>query len=180
MKKLLAAPFVDRLWLRQNRKLQAAALLCACLLAVDLLLFLAVVRPLAADLRERELRNADLRKRHAAAVLFQQQKKTFGVVAANVPTQKDMPLLVKELVQTARGLSLRVATVNYDIPKSGGEGITMLSFSFPVAGRYPDLKRFIYELETSRRLIGIKELELKDTHEGVDLDLKLITYVRGQ
>jgi Tfp pilus assembly protein PilO len=180
VKRLLATPVVDRLWLRQNRRLQTAALLCACLLAADLLLFLAAVRPLAADLRDLDARNAELRKSHAAAVLFQEQKKKVGAVTANVPTQKDMPLLVKELVQTARGLGLRVSSVKYDIPKHGGEGIAAFSFSLPVTGRYPDLKRFVYELETSRHLIGIEELELKADHESVALALKLITYVRGQ
>ncbi len=174
------APFAERLWLRRNRNLRAAALVCAVLLAVNLALFLAAVRPLSADLRERESRNADLRKRHAVAVQFQQQKKSFGGVMAGLPTQKDMPLLVKDLVQTARGFNLRVGSVNYEIPRSGGEGITMLSFSFPVEGGYADLKRFIYEVETSRRLAGIEALEMKAGRGVVALDLKLITYVRGQ
>lgn len=170
----------ERLWLKRNRSLQAVVLVCAVLLLADLALVLASVRPLASALRDQEARNADLRKRHAAALLFQRQKKAFGGITAGLPTQRDMPLLVKELVQTARTHRLRVESVNYDIPRSGGEGVTMLSFSFPVKGGYADLKRFIHEVETSRHLVGIEALELKAERGAVALDLKLMTYVRGQ
>lgn len=178
MKRLLSTTLAGRLWLRQNKALQTALLACVGLLAMNLALLFAMVRPLAADLAERESRIAGLRKHYAAAVQFQQQKKALGGIPAMVPTQKDMPLLVKELGQTARNFNLRLGSVDYEIPR-GAEGITMLSFSFPVAGRYADLKRFIYEVETSRRLVGIEALELKAGRGWVDLDLKLIAYVRG-
>ena len=64
--------------------------------------------------------------------------------------------------------------------RPGAQGAVLLSFSFPVTGRYADLKRFLYEVETSGRLIGIESAELKSEKGGVSLTLKLLTYVRGQ
>ncbi len=170
----------ERLWLGRNRELRTAAVVCAALLCADLGLFLALERPLARDIEAGEARIAELRSKQAAAVLYQKQKKTLGGLAAAVPTQKDMPLLVKELEQGARRLGLHVGTVNYDIPRPGAQGASLLSFSFPVTGRYPDLKRFLYEVEASARLIGVESAEFRSDKSTVSLDLKLMTYVRGQ
>jgi Tfp pilus assembly protein PilO len=165
---------------RENRRLRTAVLAFASLLGLVLLLYGVLVVPSSATLSERERRHADLRKRHAEAVLFKKQKESFAGIRAGIPAQKDMPILIKELVQTARKLKLAVATVNYDIPRPGGQGLTMLSFSFPVEGSYPNVKRFIYEIESSERLIGIQDLKLDGDRGRVRLQLKLVTYIREE
>ncbi len=170
--------FAERLDVKRNRKLQGAALICSCLLLLDLALYGAVVRPAAVKSAERESRITELRKRYAVGVLYQQQRKSIGALVTRVPTQKDMPLLVKELEQSARTLGLRVGSVNYDIPRPGAEETAMLTFSFPVDGRYAALKRFVYEVETSPRLVGIDSLEIKGDRKGDALTLKLMTYVK--
>jgi Tfp pilus assembly protein PilO len=91
-----------------------------------------------------------------------------------------MPLLVKEFVQTARRLNLSVAAINYDMPKRGSGELTMLAFSFPAEGRYPDIKRFIYEVETSDRLVGVQDLKLESETGRVKMNVKLMTYVKGR
>lgn len=123
-----------------------------------------------------------LRKRHAEAVLFQKQKRQFAGIKAGIPTQKDMPLLVKDLVQSARRLNLKVGPINYDIPKPGSSELAMLTFSFPAEGGYPDIKRFIYETETSPRLVGIQDVKLDSEREkgSVKLQMKLITYIKSE
>ncbi len=169
----------ERLGLRRNRKLQAAALICGGLLLLNAVFLAAVVRPAAAKRAQQGSHIADLRKRYATGILYQQQRKDIGTLVASMPTQKDMPLLIKELEQAARKLGLRVGPVNYDISRKGAEGMTMLTFSFPVNGRYADLKRFVYEVETSPRLVGIESLEIRADQKGTPaLALKLMTYVK--
>jgi Tfp pilus assembly protein PilO len=165
---------------RENRKLRNAALVFAGLLGLVFLLYGVLVVPSSATLREKERLHADLRKRHAEALLFKKQKESFAGIRAGIPGQKDMPILIKELVQTARKLKLAVAAVNYDIPRPGGQGLTMLSFSFPVEGSYPNVKRLIYELESSERLIGIQDLKLDGDRGRVRLQMKLVTYIREE
>lgn len=167
-------------WLRENRKLRSALALCAGLVCANLLLYGIAIVPAAGRLAALESNYADLKKKHAEAVLFQKQKEAFAAFRAGIPSQKDMPLLVKELVQIARRLNIKVAAVNYDIPKRGAEGLTMLSFSFPAEGAYPAVKRFIYEVETSDRLVGIQEVKLDSEHGRVKLQMKLVTYIKGQ
>jgi type IV pilus assembly PilO-like protein len=168
-------------WLREkDKRLRTAVLVCVGLLALDVLLYGGLVAPSAAWLSTWDAKYGELRKRHAGAVLFEKQKPAFAGIMAGIPAQKDMPLLVKELVQTARRLNLTVSSVKYDIPKRASGELALLTFSFPAEGRYPDIKRFIYEVETSDRLVGIQELKLETSLGRVKLDMKLVTYIKGQ
>ena len=169
------------LWLRENGKqLRTVAIVIAVLICTDLLLYAFFIAPSAAWLKTGAAKSAELRMRHAEAVLFNEQKPLFADLLAGIPAQKDMPLLMKELEQMAKRLKLAVASVNYDIPRRESGELAMLSFSFPVEGRYPDLKRFVYEVETSGRLIGIQDVGLEAGTKGrINMQLKLMTYVRG-
>jgi len=161
------------------RKLRVAALLFAGLVCMNLVLYSFLVAPSQARVRAGEKRYAELRERYAEAVLFKKQKPFFTGIMAGVPSQKDMPLLVKDLVQTARSLKLGVASVKYDMTKSAGGELAMVAFSFPAEGRYPEIKRFIYDVEIADRLVGIQDLKLEADQGQVKLDMKLVTYIKG-
>ena len=168
------------MWLRGNGKeLRTVAIVFAVLVCINLALYFFLIVPSASWLKTGEAKSAELRTRHAAAVLFNEQKPLFADLLEGIPEQKDMPLLVKELEQMAKRLNLAVAAINYDIPRRESGELAMLSFSFPVEGRYPDIKRFIYEVETSGRLIGIQDVNLESDKGKVKLQMKLMTYVRG-
>jgi Tfp pilus assembly protein PilO len=167
-------------WLRENSKqLRTAAIPFAVLVCINVALYFFLVAPSVNGLKTGEARLAELRQRHAEAVLFKEQKPLFARLLAGIPSQKDMPLLVKELVQMARKLNLSVAAISYDIPRRENGELAMLSFSFPVEGSYADVKRFIYEVETSDRLIGIQDVTLESEKGRVRLQMKLMIYVRG-
>jgi Tfp pilus assembly protein PilO len=166
------------LQLGENRKLQRALLLCAALLCANALLYVFLIVPAAGRLSQAEARYAELKKRRVEAVLFQKQKKELAGLLAGIPTQKDMPLLVKEFVQKARGAGLAVSSINYDIPTRGAEELALLTFSFPTEGKYADIKRFLYEVETSDRIVGIQEVKLDGDKGRVKLQMKLMTYIR--
>jgi Tfp pilus assembly protein PilO len=167
-------------FLRENSKqLRTVAIVFAVLVCINLLLFVILIAPSKAWLKTGEAESTELRIRHAEAVLFKGQKPLFAGLLEGIPAQKDMPLLVKELEQMAKRRNLAVAAINYDIPRRESGELAMLSFSFPVEGRYPNIKRFIYEVETSGRLIGIQNVNLESAKRRVKLQMKLMTYVRG-
>jgi Tfp pilus assembly protein PilO len=112
--------------------------------------------------------------------LFQKQKQHFAGLTAGIPAQKDVPLLIKDLVQAARRLHLSVEAINSDIPTPGSGGLTMLTFTFPASGAYADIKRFIYEVETSDRIVGIQDVKLATEKGRVKMQMKLVTYIRGE
>jgi Tfp pilus assembly protein PilO len=168
------------LLLRENGKqLGTVAIVFAVLICINLLLYFLRIAPFEAKLKTWAPQSTELRMRHAEAVLFKEQKPLFAGLLEGIPSQKDMPLFVKELEQTAKRLNLSVAAINYDIPQRESGELAMLTFSFPVEGRYPDIKRFIYEVETSVRPIGIQDVKLESDKGRVKLQMKLMTYVRG-
>jgi Tfp pilus assembly protein PilO len=168
------------LWLRENSKqLRTAAISFAVLVCVNLALYFILIAPSINGMKTGEARSAELRQRHAEAVLFKEQKPLFAGLMSGIPSQKDMPLIMKELVQMARRLNLAVSAIDYDIPQRKSGELAMLSFSFPVEGSYPDIKRFIYEVEISDRLIGIQDVNLELDKGKVKLQMKLMIYVRG-
>ncbi len=163
-----------------TKRLRTVAALCAGFIALNLLVYALAVAPAAEGLAKSRLQYADLKREHADAVLFQKQKQLFAGFLSDIPLQKDVPLLIKELMQTARRLNLSVDAVSSDIPTQGTGGLTMLTFTFPAAGAYPDVKRFIYEVETSSRLVGIQDLKLGAEKGRAKLQMKLVTYIRGE
>jgi Tfp pilus assembly protein PilO len=170
----------EPLWLKENKKtLLPVAAVFAGLIGLDLLLYGLLIAPTAGQLKAAEARYVELRRNHAEGVLFEKQKSAFAGMMTGIPTQKDMPLLVKELAQTARQQRLSVGTIKYDMPKRGSNELAMLLLSFPIEGAYPDIKRFIYEVETSGRFVGIQGLKLGAEQGRVKLDIKLVTYVKG-
>ncbi len=167
------------LWIRENKKLRTAFGLCTGFIIADLLLWILLVGPIGKGLHEGEAKYVELKKQRTEAILFEKQTKELAGLKRGIPTQRDMPLLVKDLVQNARQLHLAVASVNYDIPKRSGEELALLSFSLPIEGRYADIKRFIYQVETSDRFVGIEDMKFDSDKERVKLQMKLITYIKS-
>jgi len=165
--------------LLKTKKLKVAALAVVALISVNLLLYIGIIMPWTTQFKKNESMLIELKKKHANAVQFNKQKQLLNNMQIGAPTQKDMPLFVKEFVQTARTLHLSVASIKYDISRRTTGEPAMLAFSFPVEGKYPDIKRFIYEVETSSRFIGIKNMKLTSDKGVVKIDLKLITYIKN-
>lgn len=163
-----------------TKRLRVASLLAFGLIVLNLLVYGVVVAPAARQVSAKQLEYGALKKEHADAALFQNQKKLFAGLTSGIPTQKDVPLLIKDLVQTARRLHLSVEAINSDIPTPGGGGLTMLTFTFPASGAYGDIKRFIYEVETSDRIVGIQDVKLAGEKGRVRMQMKLVTYIRGE
>ena len=162
-----------------RKKLALPVVLCAAVAVLDLLLFILLVTPAAARLETATVATTDLKRRNAEAVLFQRQKTTFSGMAAGIPSQKDVPIVIRDIVQTARKLNLAVGAVNSDIPSTGNQGMAQLTFLVPVAGSYSDIKRFIYSMESTDRLIGIRDLSLKADKGRVSMSINLVTYIKG-
>lgn len=163
-----------------RKKLAVFAALCAGIAVLDVLLAVLFVSPAAARLESARAATADLRRRNADAVLFQKQKKAFSGMSAGIPSQQDIPIVIRDIVQTAKRLNLSVGAVNSDIPAPGSEGMAQLSFTVPLTGSYPDVKRFIHGMETTDRLLGIQAVSLKSEKGRVNMSMKLVTYIKGE
>lgn len=174
---------LDRLrgWLAgaAARRLRVPAGVAAFALLLTFLVYGLAVVPAAARLRSAHEGYAELKQQHADALLFQKQKQALAGLNKGIMTQKDVPLLIKDLVLAARARNLMVGTVSSDIPTPAASGLTVLTFTVPLTGSYSGIKRYLYEIETADRLVGIQDLRLASDKSSVKLDLKLVTYIRG-
>lgn len=93
----------------------------------------------------------------------------------------DMTKIIRELNSLARGASLAIHDISYQSKKAGEEGIAPVSFSFPVEGRYSNIKNFIYKLESSKRLITIDDMSLEKASgkEDIRLKIKVSVYLKN-
>lgn len=163
-----------------GKRLRAATILLAAAVLADAVLYGAAVAPAADRLAAEADRLASLKRQYADALLFQKQKQALAGLNKGALTQKDVPLLIKDLVQMARRRDLAVGAINSDIPAPAAGGLTMLAFTVPLEGSYANCKRYIHDVETTDRLIGIQGVRFASEKQKVKLEMKLITYIRGE
>ncbi|MEJ2699546.1 MAG: type 4a pilus biogenesis protein PilO, partial [Desulfuromonadales bacterium] len=69
-------------------------------------------------------------------------------------------------------------------PKEEEKGLLSDALSFTVTGKYEQVKKFIFSLEQSKRLIALEQISLsggeQSGKEQVSLHLKLSTYFRTE
>ncbi len=92
----------------------------------------------------------------------------------NMLTQRaGMTKIIRELDILAKDSSLSIHDISYESKKTEQGGIFPLSFSFPIEGKYSNIKNFIYKLESSRGLITIDDLSLEKASGKEDIRLKI-------
>ena len=98
-----------------------------------------------------------------------------------LPARREMTKIIRELDNLARGSSLVIHDISYESKKTMEGDIFPISFSFPVEGKYSNVKNFIYKLESSKRLIAINDLNLGKASgkEDIRLNIKLTVYLKN-
>lgn len=95
-----------------------------------------------------------------------------------LPRHQEITGLIRELPKMAKKTGVKVSGVKYQ-PFVKEEGYNRLSFSLPVGGKYSNIRRFIYEMETMRKIIWIERLAIRSsssTSEELSIQLTMETY----
>lgn len=105
-----------------------------------------------------------------------------------LPKKTEMTKIIRELDNLARGSSLAIHDISYESkkmrgsnPEDGADSISPISFSFPIEGKYSNVKSFIYKLENSKRFITIDDLSLDKASgkEDIRLKIKMSVYLKS-
>lgn len=103
---------------------------------------------------------------------------------AAVPSRKEFTALIGELFTLAEKARLGINQVSYTPEENPERGILTYRLQFSVAGDYGQIKKFVYLLEQSRRLIIIDELSLStargDAGQEVSLRIGLTTFFKAR
>ena len=129
--------------------------------------------------------------------LLQQQSRRSGVVAPQqayeqgvkdyerfrtlLPSLRNFSDLIGDLYSLAEQCNLEISRIGYTQKKLPDSGLLSYALKFSLIGTYDELKRFVYGLEESKRLVVIEQMTLNAAkgEEGdalVSLSLSLTTY----
>jgi type IV pilus assembly protein PilO len=175
--------------LNKGFPLAIATLLVLNIVAFALLTFLASPRINALERQYISLQNKVREGRQAGReaerpqTIYRQGKEDLKKFWAAIPPQKDFTALIGEIFSLAKNAGLAIDQITYT-PKEEEKGLLSDALSFTVTGKYEQVKKFIFSLEQSKRLIALEQISLsggeQSGKEQVSLHLKLSTYFRTE
>ncbi len=172
----------------KNRKVQALLLMLVAVIAVDAGFFFLRTSPAAsraADLSDRigtlreSMRRKDAEYRYYLS--FDTGRADLDKFKEMLPRRSDYINVVRAVDRMARedGMkSTSFGTERKEVEKQGD--LVQLNFSLPVTGSYANVRKFIYDVETSSLFLNIDNLGLSTEGETGQISLRigLSTYVR--
>jgi len=123
--------------------------------------------------------------RESPTNLYQKRLADLSRFLEMVPPQKEFTRLIADIFGLADEAGLSIVSVNYSPKELEDQNLLEYGLAFAVKGDYAQLKKFIYLLEKSQRLIAIDSLTLSGTQNKesdeseVALQLKLTTYFQA-
>lgn len=103
-------------------------------------------------------------------------------VYGELPKWEDFTKVMGEVYNKAERLNLLINSVSYQSSPVKDSGLVQVTVSMPVTGSYADIKRFVYDLETSPRLFIIENLSLgsgKGEEGDISLNLTITANFKG-
>ena len=134
---------------------------------------------------ERELALLQQKSRRSDAVApqqtYEQEVKDYARFRALLPSLRNFSELIGDLYALAEQCNLEISQIGYTQKELSGTDLMAYALKFSLTGTYDELKRFIYGLEESKRLVVIEQMTLNAAkgEEGaalVSLSLSLTTY----
>jgi hypothetical protein len=120
-----------------------------------------------------------LRQRHEA----RQTRQNLAKFMAALPTSQQFAPLALSISEEAKKYGVKLPALTYRLDKPEAGLATRAIFQGTATGRYEDLRRFIYHLETYKQLLLIEDLTVLRTNvrsaDAVTVNLQIATYLRG-
>lgn len=176
-------PFLAVVWSAHRPLFLSLGCLLGLNILLVLLLYFGVTPKLSQTERELALLQQQLRRHEAVTPqqAYEQGAKDYAQFRALLPSLRNFSELIGDLYGLANKSNLEISQIGYvqkELPESD---IMSYALKFTLTGSYDELKRFIYGLEESKRLVAIEQISLNAAKgdEGdslVTLSLSLTTY----
>ena len=160
-----------------------AGLFCGAWLAGHLL----ILQPLQQRQAQLETEWGMARQQLAHRLEAKRTIKDLAQFLALLPSSRDFSQLPLAMSEEAKRDNVTLSGLSYTLDKADQLPAVKVAFKGPVTGRYEDLRRFIYHLEASDRLLFIEDLDVgQSAKSGKDLKhremmtftLQISTYIR--
>jgi Tfp pilus assembly protein PilO len=159
----------------------------AGLVLVNVLAFLFLVRPAWEAGNQREGQVLDFQRRIRAVQREGQSSEAILTAFREVeeftrgyPQRSELVALIGRMTDVAKKNGLDTPAVDYRPSEIKEAGLTKVALSLGVEGPYPNIRRYLYELEGMRRQVVIERVTLRDPRGSADLQVQLLLalYVR--
>lgn len=155
-----------------------------------LLLFLAwfavqslIVEPAQARLTQLETEWSNARQVLRQRLEARQTRQDLAKFLAALPTTQEFAPLALSISEGAKRYGVKLPALTYRLDRSEAGLATRALFQGTATGRYEDLRRFIYHLETYKQLLLIEDLTVLSTQsraaDAVTVNMQIATYLRG-
>lgn len=113
-----------------------------------------------------------------------QAKKDVSQVWGVLPAERDFAPLALGITDEAKQDHVTLPALSYKTEPTAVANTSKGVLQGAMTGRYEDLRRFIYDLETAEELLFIEDLELAGSPTPRDqlltFNIKIATYLRGE
>jgi Tfp pilus assembly protein PilO len=114
----------------------------------------------------------------------QKARKDLAQVWSVLPVERDFAPLALGITEEAKRDRVTLPAFSYKTEPTPVANINKGVLQGTMTGRYEDLRRFLYDVETAEELVYIEDLELvrSDTQQSqmLTFDIKIATYLRGE
>ena len=144
-----------------------------------------ILGPAEEHLSQAEAQRIALRQQIMRRQEAKETAKDMSHLLALLPTQRDFAQLPETISEEALHKGVMLPGLSYTFEKPDQSLGNRVILRGPVTGRYEDLRRFIYGLETSNRLVFIEDLDVSRSGKSespnrdvVTVNLQISTYIR--
>jgi Tfp pilus assembly protein PilO len=143
-----------------------------------------VVRTVGVDGAEQSLAKLELELNQARQEFThhkeaQRARKDLAQVWSALSVERDFAPLALGITEEAKRNRVTLPALSYKT-----EPTSVANTSKGMTGRYEDLRRFLYDVETAEELVYIEDLELvrsdAQQDQALTFDIKIATYLRGE
>ena len=158
-------------------------------LVVALLLILWVVKSLGVDSVEQtrsKLAAAweQARKEHQHHQEARRAKMDLAQVWSALPEERDFAPLALGITEEAKRNHVTLPALSYKTEATSVPNTSKGLLQGTMSGRYEDLRRFLYDLETADELVYIEDVDLVRSatpqEQQLTFNIKIVTYLRGE
>src|SRR5262245_35800086 len=110
-------------------------------------------------------------------------KKDLAQVWSALPEERDFAPLALGITEEAKQNHVTLPSLSYKTESTPVPNTSKGLLQGTMSGRYEDLRRFLYDIETADELVYIEDVDLVPTathRDHLTFNIKIITYLRGE
>jgi len=126
---------------------------------------------------------AQVRKQHQHHQAAKRAKQDLAQVWAALPEERDFAPLALGITEEAKQNHVTLPALSYKTESTAVANTSKGVLQGTMSGRYEDLRRFLYEIETADELVYIEDVDLVPSatqRDHLTFNIKIVTYLRGE